>query len=93
MVTPQKRGFNFSEEGVETSLEQLLTNYAPITEKIIVEQVTIPYETVTKNSTGTDKDTTNKVLQQGEDGLKEITKEKTHLKRLKTMQSYWIILV
>lgn len=62
-----------SEEGVETSLDQLLENYAPITEKIIVEQVTIPYETVTKNTTSDTQNTTNKVLQQGKDGLKEIT--------------------
>lgn len=62
-----------SEEGVATSLEDLLTNYAPITEKIVVEQVTIPYETITKNATGSDTDTTNKVLQQGKDGLKEVT--------------------
>ena len=34
-----------SEEGVKTSLNQLLENYAPITEKIVVEQVAIPYET------------------------------------------------
>lgn len=61
-----------SEEGVETSLDQLLENYAPITEKIVVEQATIPYETVTKNTTGT-TDGTNKVLQQGKDGLKEVT--------------------
>ena len=44
-----------SEEGVSTSLDQLLENYAPITEKIVVEQVAIPYETVTKNTTGSDK--------------------------------------
>ena len=62
-----------SEEGVETSLEQLLENYAPITEKIVVEQVAIPYETVTKNTTNASEDTTNKVLQQGQDGLKEVT--------------------
>lgn len=62
-----------SEEGVQTSLNQLLENYAPITEKIIVEQVTIPYETVTKNTTEATEDTTNKVLQEGEDGLKEVT--------------------
>ena len=31
-----------SEEGVQTSLEQLLQSYAPITEKIITEQVSIP---------------------------------------------------
>ena len=61
-----------SEEGAKTSLDQLLENYAPITEKIVTEQVTIPYETVTKNS-GTSGDTTNKVLQEGKDGLKEVT--------------------
>lgn len=62
-----------SEEGVETSLNQLLENYAPITEKIVVEQVVIPYETVTKNATEASESTTNKVLQQGKDGLKEVT--------------------
>ena len=62
-----------SEEGVETSLNQLLENYAPITEKIVVEQVTIPYETVTKNATEVSGNTSNKVLQQGKDGLKEVT--------------------
>lgn len=62
-----------SEEGVETSLNQLLENYAPITEKIIVEQVTIPYETITKSTTDDSGNTTNKVLQQGKDGLKEVT--------------------
>ena len=62
-----------AEEGVETSLEQLLENYAPITEKIITQQVTIPYETITKNTTASSEGTTNKVLQQGQDGLKEVT--------------------
>ena len=62
-----------SEDGVETSLDQLLENYAPVTEKIVVEQVTIPYETVTKNITNATTGTTNKVLQQGKDGLKEVT--------------------
>ena len=62
-----------SEEGIETSLDQLLENYAPITEKIIVEQVVIPYETITKNTTGATTDTTNKVVQEGKDGLKEVT--------------------
>ena len=62
-----------SEDGVETSLDQLLENYAPVTEKIVVEQVTIPYETVTKNTTNATTGTTNKVLQEGKDGLKEVT--------------------
>lgn len=62
-----------SENGVETTLEQLLESYAPITEKIIVEQVAIPYETITKNTTGATKNTTNKILQKGQEGLKEVT--------------------
>ena len=62
-----------SEEGVQTTLEDLLNNYAPITEKVVPEQVEIPYETVTKNSAGTSTNTTNKVLQQGKNGLKEVT--------------------
>ena len=62
-----------SEEGVKTSLDQLLENYAPITEKIVVEQVAIPYETVTRNTTGTEENVTNKVLKEGKDGLKEVT--------------------
>lgn len=60
-------------EGAEVSLNQLLENYAPITEKIVVEQVAIPYETITKNTTAVSGDTTNKVLQEGQEGLKEIT--------------------
>ena len=62
-----------SEEGIETSLDQLLENYAPITEKIVVEQVVIPYETITKNTTGKSTQTTNKVVQEGKDRLKEVT--------------------
>ncbi len=62
-----------SERGAETTLEQLLDSYAPIMEKIVTEQVVIPYETITKNATETTNDTTNKVLQEGENGIKEIT--------------------
>ena len=62
-----------SEEGVETTLEELLNNYAPITEKIVTEQVAIPYETITKNTAWTNTNTTNKILQQGKDVFKEVT--------------------
>lgn len=62
-----------SEQGVQTTLEELLQNYAPITEKIVTEQVEIPFETVTKNTTGATTNTENKVLQQGQNGIKEIT--------------------
>ena len=62
-----------SEEGAEATLDQLLNNYAPIIEKIVTEQVEIPFETITKNTAGTTTNKTNKVLQQGRKGLKEVT--------------------
>ena len=61
-----------SEEVVETTLDDLLQNYTTITEKIIVEQVVIPFETITKNTVNSGE-TTDKVVQKGKDGLKEIT--------------------
>ena len=62
-----------SNETIETSLDDLLATYSPITEKIVVEQVAIPFETITKEATGTGDETKNRVIQQGKDGLKEIT--------------------
>lgn len=62
-----------SEDGAKTTLNDLLNSYVPITEKIVTEQVEIPYETITKNTAGTDTNTTNRVLQQGQNGLKEVT--------------------
>ena len=62
-----------SEQGVKTSLDELMQNYAPITEKIVVEQEAIPFETITKNTAGTDSNVQNKVLQEGQEGLKEVT--------------------
>ena len=62
-----------SESGVQTSLDEILKSYSPIIEKIVVEQETIPYETITKDASQGSTDTKNKVIQQGEDGIKEIT--------------------
>ena len=62
-----------SEQGIETSIDELLENYTPITEKIITEQQPIPFETVTKATTEDTEDVTNKVLQEGEEGIKQIT--------------------
>ena len=62
-----------SESGVETSIDEILKSYSPIIEKIVVEQETIPYETITKDASQGSEDTKNKVIQQGEDGIKEIT--------------------
>lgn len=56
-----------AEENSEVSLEQLLGDYTPITEKIVKEQVEMPYETISKESE------TNKVITQGKNGKKEVT--------------------
>ncbi|MBO5478231.1 MAG: G5 domain-containing protein [Clostridia bacterium] len=61
-----------AEANSEVSMEQLLGDYVPVIEKIITEQVEIPFETITKDSSnGTDG--TNKILTKGKNGLKEIT--------------------
>lgn len=62
-----------AEENTEVTLEQLLGNYSPIVEKIVVEEVVIPFETITKNVSNNSSSTTNKVLQNGKDGLKKVT--------------------
>lgn len=62
-----------SEEGAQTTIDQLLQNYTSITEKIVTEQVEIPFETITKNVAGGTTSTTNKVIQEGQNGIKEVT--------------------
>ena len=62
-----------SESNIETTLEEILNNYSPIIEKIVVEQVEIPYETITKNVANGSTDTTNRVIKQGKNGIKEVT--------------------
>lgn len=62
-----------SESGVETTLDEILKSYSPIIEKIVIEQETIPYETITKDASQGATDTKNKVIQQGKDGIKEVT--------------------
>lgn len=62
-----------SESGIETSLDSLLEAYDNIVEKIEVVQEEIQYETITKDISSGAKSTKNKVLQEGENGIKEIT--------------------
>lgn len=52
--------------------EEILSSYGTITEKLVTEQVTIPFETITKEATGQGLKQ-NKIIQEGIDGLKEIT--------------------
>lgn len=56
-----------AEENKGVSIEQLLGDYTPIVEKIVTEQVEIPYETISKENE------TNKIITQGKNGKKEVT--------------------
>lgn len=62
-----------AEENKEVSMEQLLGDYSTIVEKIITEQVEIPFETITKDVGNASEGAINKVITQGKNGLKEIT--------------------
>lgn len=59
-----------AEESITT--EEILQNYNSVKEKIIVEKVVIPYETITKEATG-EGIKQNKIIQNGINGLKEVT--------------------
>lgn len=60
-----------AEKSVDISTQEIANQYATIAEKIIVEQVEIPFETITK-SVASGSDTTDSVIQQGQNGIKEI---------------------
>lgn len=69
----QEENKEIAQEATQVSLDQILEEYEPITEKIVTEQVEIPFETVTKDVSDGARDKQNKVLQEGKNGLKEIT--------------------
>lgn len=62
-----------SESGVESNLEDLLSAYSTVTEKIVTEKEDIPYETVKKDVSDGASSTKNVVIQKGENGVKEVT--------------------
>ncbi len=62
-----------SESDIETSLDSLLQAYDTIIEKIETKQEEIPYETIKKDVSNGAKSTSNKVIQKGQNGIKEIT--------------------
>ncbi|MBR0427099.1 MAG: G5 domain-containing protein [Clostridia bacterium] len=77
-----------SESGIETTLDSLLQAYDDVVEKIEVKKEEIPFETIKKDISDGAKSTKNKVLQEGENGIKEITykvkyQNNTEIKRTK----------
>ncbi len=62
-----------SESGIENTLDSLLKAYDSIVEKIEVKQEEIPFETIKKDISNGAQFTKNKILQEGKNGIKEIT--------------------
>lgn len=61
------------ENSQNITAEEVLASYDNIVEKIVTEQVKIPFEIVKKDVSSGSKQKQDKVVQQGKDGLKEIT--------------------
>lgn len=61
-----------AEEVENMSKEEILGKYVTIVEKIIIEQVEIPFETIVKDVSTAGTETKDSVLQEGKNGLKEI---------------------
>lgn len=62
-----------SESGINTTLEEILDSYSPIIEKIVVIEEEIPFETITKDISNSSENTRNKVIRQGQNGVKQVT--------------------
>ncbi len=62
-----------AEESEEIHLDQLLSAYNTIVEKIEVVEEEISYETITKDTSDSSSSTTETVVQNGVNGLKEVT--------------------
>ena len=63
---------NNKTESEELTMDMVLNNYNSVTEKVIKEQVTIAYETETKDLSTGDGPKEEKVVQNGVDGVKEV---------------------
>lgn len=62
-----------SETSANVTVDTLLQSYNAIVEKIETVQEVIPYETITKDVSNNDSNKRETVVQQGKDGLREVT--------------------
>ena len=69
----QEEMVEIAQNTTNITMDQVLKAYAPITEKIVVEQVPIPFETITKDVSNGSSETSNRVIKQGKEGIKEVT--------------------
>lgn len=70
--TEEEKVVEIAENTSDISEKNIKDAYNNIVEKRIVEQETIPFETITKDISNSSEETTNKVLKQGQEGLKEV---------------------
>lgn len=61
------------ESSANVKTEDLLKNYEQIVEKIVTEEVKIPYETITKDVSTGSSAKQDRIIQYGVDGLKRVT--------------------
>ncbi len=61
------------EKSTDVSADDVLNNYSKIVEKIVVEKEKIPYETITKNLATGSGAKQDRVVQNGKDGIREVT--------------------
>ena len=56
----------------QITTDQILEKHVTVREEVLVEQVEIPFETVTKDVSEEGTETVDKVVQEGENGIKEV---------------------
>lgn len=61
-----------SEQKDKITTEEILGNYATVVEKIIMVEEEIPFETITKDISTSDTETSDRVVQEGKNGLKNV---------------------
>lgn len=68
------KGANKTKDDKEyMTAEEILASYTQIIEKVVTEEVEIPYETITKDVSNGSSSTQNRVVQTGSNGLKRVT--------------------
>ena len=72
-ITITKGGTEANNDEDYMSAEEILASYTQIVEKVVTEEVEIPYETITKDVSNGSQTTQNRVVQSGSNGLKRVT--------------------
>lgn len=72
-ITITKGNKNTNKSQDYMSAQEILDSYTKIVEKVITEEVEIPFETVTKDVSNASSSTQDRVVQSGENGIKRVT--------------------